>query len=1046
MGISQPSYMKAVLLLPLLLFLTSTTFSQETVAHPKPTRFELNAPMIRINTLAHTARINSVAASPDGKFSATASDDGTVRLWHVATGELVRVFRAHRREGSFPPFETVAISPDASLVAAVTRSGEGAGMHSSLYLWSSLDGTLLSRFEDPSKNYAGVTFSPDGHLIALSWNDRWDRVRLADPGDSRKPAMLEVVELQGLTRIAKWSEGNGDLAGIEWAEAGRMFVAGDSLYSFAWNGTGLKVDHELVIGGGDPSEFARLTPDGSLLAVVGESKRVWGIKFANIYRSATFEPVSGEPGAITDVADWISNSAVAIMSEDAKSEVSTFGPAMESETPLRAIPVPWPSVSTFRRCGDGLLIAGEHGSWTFWDGEELVSGRESETLGMNVPEWRESMEEIILNAGSFRATYLDSSGHERVFDLGERRFGRLESRNPRETSISQIPKSLVLRGATRTDESTDSAPEVDWHLGTMMLDDLRETGRGAVVTEDSRLLLAYTDRELILYRRGRGAAGPDSWGEPVWKSFPAVPVIGVGLQSDGGTPTFVVSLHEDGTVRWSRFSDGSEVFAAYADPGGGSWVVWTPEGYYDGSPGAEKFLGWHFESTASTAPKFVPVSRFRSVFYRPDVISKMLSALDIDEAVELANAEIGRPGRKREDLGELLAAIAPPVIEAPSDQVLKQIDLASTSQSIEIPYRVESTGKTAATRLEVRFNGRPLVESVPLESGGGSGTLEVSLPKIGEGLLSIFATDGTLSSEPAVVRITQSVPSGTKPKPAMHIVSVGVAALESNRDEEGRARTDLLEGRSGGLVDGRLHFIDLPGADTDATRVAACFSKHGKRFLDSVETETLIDGDATKERILKAVRDAALKSDYGDIVLVSFACHGHSDPSTEFILIPHDHDPSDPLRSGLSGRELREALAGARGNVLLLLDTCHSESVLGRSRDGVVLTGIEDLGGFVNALGDPEHGIVVLAAATEDGVAFGSDEEGGVFTRALEEGMDGGALSEGRVTPGSLLDHLRRRVPEMLAEFTEEGGNLHQEPVLIMPETTPEMTLALPAP
>jgi WD40 repeat protein len=38
----------------------------------------------------HTAAVNDVAFNTDGKYFATASDDGTARVWLTRTGRLVR--------------------------------------------------------------------------------------------------------------------------------------------------------------------------------------------------------------------------------------------------------------------------------------------------------------------------------------------------------------------------------------------------------------------------------------------------------------------------------------------------------------------------------------------------------------------------------------------------------------------------------------------------------------------------------------------------------------------------------------------------------------------------------------------------------------------------------------------------------------------------------------------------------------------------------------------------------------------------------------------
>ena len=58
----------------------------------------------------HTDRVYSVAFSPDGKTLASGSDDNTLRLWHVDTGETQMILTGHTYElkGGY----SVAFSPD----------------------------------------------------------------------------------------------------------------------------------------------------------------------------------------------------------------------------------------------------------------------------------------------------------------------------------------------------------------------------------------------------------------------------------------------------------------------------------------------------------------------------------------------------------------------------------------------------------------------------------------------------------------------------------------------------------------------------------------------------------------------------------------------------------------------------------------------------------------------------------------------------------------------------------------------------------------------
>src|SRR5262245_48452741 len=61
----------------------------------------------------HLHKVRAVAASPDGKTIASASDDLGIRVWDVATGALQSSF-----SGDASGYKPLAVSPDGKLIAA----------------------------------------------------------------------------------------------------------------------------------------------------------------------------------------------------------------------------------------------------------------------------------------------------------------------------------------------------------------------------------------------------------------------------------------------------------------------------------------------------------------------------------------------------------------------------------------------------------------------------------------------------------------------------------------------------------------------------------------------------------------------------------------------------------------------------------------------------------------------------------------------------------------------------------------------------------------
>ena len=171
-----------------------------------------------------------------------------------------------------------------------------------------------------------------------------------------------------------------------------------------------------------------------------------------------------------------------------------------------------------------------------------------------------------------------------------------------------------------------------WRIGTSPTLD----GRALRFTRNdvARSLAIASDAKRFFLGSAFALTAFDDAGVVKWRWGSRNEIFAVNASKDGRV---VVTADSDGAIRWHRADDGRELLALQVLPNGKKpakwdWVLWTPEGFYEATPGAQDVLKWVVNHGPDQAATTLPVSAIAKL-HRPNALPHVLDQLETAHAL-----------------------------------------------------------------------------------------------------------------------------------------------------------------------------------------------------------------------------------------------------------------------------------------------------------------------------------------------------------------------------------------------------------------------------
>lgn len=907
-------------------------------------------PLLRLETGMHTAKINGVATDAQGRWAVTAADDKTARIWELASGQQLMVLRPPQDSGEVGKLYAVAMSPDGSIVALAGWTDDA----NSIYLFDRAAGRLTRRISTLPNVVFHLAFSPDGRRLAASLGGG-NGIRVFDTASGKEVG--RDVEYGDISNSVHFRSDGRRLVTACFDGSVRLYEVEDE---------GLTLLERASPAAGERPFSARFSPDGRRIAVGFQDKTaVQVLSGSALEEDAPLSIEQVGDGSLSSVA-WSSDGrflfAGGKWSVEGRCSVRRW--TVDDWSRHNDTPVAKNTVKHLAPLPDGgMVFAAGDPAWGILSGDAVVQ----RSVDGKIADFRNLLSQLRVSADGrqVRFGYAYGGKDPCVFDLA---------------GGSLRPDDAGLPAARTDAPGVEIKQWEDMYKPTVNSKPLKlrryERSRSVAIAPDERRFVLGTEWYLRLFDRD---------GSEVWNQAAPAVVWAVNISGDG---RFVVAAYGDGTIRWHKVSDGVEVMAFFPHADREHWIAWTPQGFFNASPGAEDLIGYHLNRGRDQEGEFIGARQLWETFFQPGLIADRLS--------KNGDERIAEAVKQRGDIRQLLEAGKTPELELVSSAE------AESDGTYSFEVKLKKAGKGEG-RLVLRVDGQELQgrRQAPALTPGGVTKIPIELAT-GTRKISAEWVDGRgISSKPVEARVTVRTLSGQE-APALHVLGVGISNYRDHAFAEG-----------------------VVFAADDARAVLASFQRAKKNLFSQVIVEPLTDDGATTGKIFEAVQRMKPAVRPQDVFVLYLAGHGAT-LDGEYYFIPWEArftNQNALKEQSLGGEKLRNLLALVPATkMLVLLDTCSSgrfSLVPGRGlADKTAIDRLQRMSGRA-----------LIAATADEKMALEGEENHGVFTFTLLQALAGKADDsdkDGVLNIGELAIYIDKTLPEI----TKRKWGYEQFPVM----------------